>query len=264
MSQLLGYLWDLDIEKKPDWSAGAKSLMACMAFAENAERPEEIDPRKWHRQEWQKRNDCAGHGSTSTGEAAFTHQTGLVIQFSPHYSYRKAQIIDGIRGDNGATISGCVESAMKDGLCPLQYCPYPANYSSPITQEMDERAADYKIGSYGEVHQYDEVIACLISGLGIHWGLGYDFSGPGGNVLDRFSGRGPGHATALLGYSTRKDKRGRNYVWLANSGYPTPGFYEVAPDAVQKALDQPRTVALSMSRLSYPMPAPVRYAPLGD
>lgn len=263
MSQFLGYLWELDNEKRPDWSAKAKSLLPLMAAANNMERPLEIDPRKWHRQEWQKRNDCAGHGSTSTGEAAFTGETGRVIQFSPHYSYRKAQVIDGIRGDNGATISGCVESAMKDGLCPLPYCPYPDTYNSPITKEMDLAAADYKIGSYGECKTYDEIMACFFARMGVHWGLGYDFSGPGGNVLERFSGRGPGHATALLGYSTRKDKRGRNYLWMANSGYPTPGFYEVSPDAVQKALDQPRTVALSMSRLSMPMPAPVRYAPLG-
>jgi hypothetical protein len=264
MGAKTGYLLELDNEKRPDWSAGVKSLVLCMSYAAKAERPAEIDPRRWHRQEWQKRSDCAGHASTSVGEAAFASQTGQVIQFSPHYAYRTAQQVDGIRGDNGATISGCVTAAMKRGLCTLAGCPYPKTYDSPISSEMDRIAADYKIGSYGEPKTYDEVIACILSGMGVHMGCGYDFSGPGGNVLTQFRGRGPGHATAWLGYSPREDKAGRNYIWKANSGYPVPGFYEVSPDAVQRCLDHPSTVALSMSRLSTPAPAGVLYDPLGS
>jgi hypothetical protein len=257
-----GFLIELEQDKRPHWEPQAKSLAACFAFAANNDKPAEIDPRTWCRAEHQARNDCAGHGSTCVTEAAFVNGTGQLIQFSPHYSYREAQREDGITGDNGATISGCLEAAKK-GNCPLELCPYPSSYSSAITPDMRKAAAEYKIGSFGMPHTYDEIVACNVSGMGVHWGLGWDFSGPSQFVLDNVRGNGPGHATALLGYSTRKDSSGRPYLWLANSGYPVPGWYEVSPDAVNKALAHRYTVAIAMSRLTHPEPEPIRYDPLG-
>lgn len=263
MSDFTGLLLDLDNEKRPHWQPLAKSLSSVMAFSANIERPKTIDPRLWHRMEHQKRNDCQGFSSSSVGEAAYTLSTGKVIQFSPHFAYRVSQEIDGIRGDGGSTISGGYEAARRVGLCPLVDCPYPTKYSSAITQVMKAKAAVYKIGSFAVCHDYDEVLACLVAGMGVNWGLGWDFSGPGNNVLTKFSGNGPGHATALLGYSERLDKSGRPYIWLANSGYPVPGWYEVSPDMVNKALGLRRTVAMAMSRLDHPAPTTVAYNPLG-
>ncbi len=258
-----GFLIDLEQDKRPHWEPLAKSLAACFAFAADTEQPAEIDPRTWCRQEIQKRNDCAGHGSSAVCEAAFVNGTGQLRQFSPHYAYREAQRIDGIQGDNGATISGCLEAA-KLGNCPLEVCPYPSSYSSQITLAMRTAAADYQIKSFGITHNYDEDIAVIRSGMGVHWGLGWDFTGPEQFVLTSIVGNGPGHATALLGYSKRLDKSGRPYLWLANSGYPVPGFYEVAPDAVNKAHAHRNTVAIAMSRLTHPEPEPIVYSPLGD
>ena len=258
-----GLLLDLDNEKRPDMLKLAKPLTAMLAYAADNEKPKTIDPRQWHRAERQKRNDCQGFSASSVGEAAYTGSTGRVIQFSPHFCYRTAQEIDGIRGDNGSTISGGYEAAHKYGMCPLDACPYPANYSSAITAEMRSKASAYKIGSFAVCNDYDDVVACLIGGMGVNWGLGWDFSGSEKNVLTKFTGNGVGHATCLLGYSERLDKLGRPYIWLFNSGYPVPGWYEVSADAVNKALAHKRTVAMAMSRLDYPAPEPRTFNPLG-
>ena len=257
-----GYLIELDNDKRSVWEKLAKSLAAVMTYAANTERPKVIDPRIWHRQEVQKRSDCQGFSSSSVGEAAYTNATGQVTQFSPHFSYRVSQEIDGIKGDKGSTISGGYEAANRFGLCPLVDCPYPTSYSSAITPAMKAKALSYRIGSFAVCKTYTEVMACLIGGMGVNVGLGWSFSGPSQFVLTSLSGNGPGHATGWLGHSERLDKLGRPYIWCANSGFPIPGWYEISPDAVSKALDHKYTVALAMSRLSHPEPEPILYSPL--
>jgi hypothetical protein len=263
LNNFTGLLLDLDNEKRPDWEPLAKDITACMTFAANAERPKSIDPRKWYPQYNQKRNDCEGHAAAASSAGAYVVERGEVLLFSPHFAYRTAQEQDGIRGDSGATISGGAKAAMEVGNCPLKACPYPANYSSAITAAMRALAAKYRIKSYGVVKSYDEAFAVILSGLVVNWGLGWDFSGPSSFVLTKFSGRGPGHATALAGYSERVDSKGRNYLWCVNSGWPVPGFYEISPGAVEKALSTSRTVALTHSTMLSPQPAPRVFNPLG-
>lgn len=263
MSKYTGLLLDLDNEKRPDWEPLAKPLAACMTFAANAERPESIDPRKWYPGLVQKRNDCEGFAASCSSAGAYVVENGEVMIFSAHYAYRTAQEVDNIRGDSGSTISGGAYAAKTGGSCPLKLCPYPMNYSSAITPAMRAAAAKYKIKSYGVVKDYDEAFAVILSGLVINWGLGWDFSGPSRYVMTKFSGQGPGHATALAGYSERTDSKGRNYLYCVNSGYPIPGVYEISPDAVNKALSLSRTVALTHSTMDAPQPPPRLYNPLG-
>lgn len=263
MSNFTGLLLDLDNDLRDVWEPLAKNIVACTTYAANVDRPSQIDPRLWYRKFIQKRNDCQGFASACSSAGAYVVENGEVLLFSGHFAYRTAQEIDGIRTDSGSTISGGAKAAMTVGACPLAACPYPANYNSAITPAMRALAAKYRIKSYGLVKTYDEAFAVILSGLVINWGLGWDFSGPSQFVMTKFSGRGPGHATALAGYSERVDPSGRNYLWCVNSGWPVPGFYEVSPDAVDRALSTSRTVALTYSTMDAPQPPTRLYNPLG-
>ncbi len=266
MNTFTGWLAEIDHERLPSLEAMSMPTSEIVLFGAENELPEEIDCRAWYRPERQARNDCGGFSNSAVGEAAFVIATGQVLQFSPHFCYREAQRIDGITGDRGSTISGGLEAAKLVGYCLEALCPYPSRYDVQVTAEQRKAAEEYRVSGHAVIRRYEEAFNWLATGQGaVNWGIAWRFS-PGENsfVLDRFHGGGPGHATALAGYSKRKDRSGRNYLLLVNSGYPVPGVYEVAPDAIQQALDDRYTVALGVSQLSVPRVESIGYRLFGS
>lgn len=261
--QFSGWLWERDLEFRDEMYRGGAPLSELLTYAGSAQAPAEIDPRKWHRQERQARNDCQGHSVSSVCESAFVAAVGRVIQFSPHWHYITSQNIDGYKTDGGSTISGGLKAAQKWGCCPLEVCPYPSRYSRTLSQAMYDAAAPYKIGSYAPMRSYADVFAWLVSGQGgINVGCGWGWFGTG-SVMHTWRFANAMHATAWLGYSPRTDQQGRHYIWEANSGYPSPGYRELSPDGIDRCLADKYTVAIGMSRLSVPTPTPLLFNPLG-
>lgn len=266
-----GWIREMDLARRAELEATAMDDAVVRRFCgENENLPDVIDPREWCRKETQARSDCAGFAHTAAAESTYVLATGRLIQFSQHFAYREAQRLDGIRGDNGSTISGHLRVGREIGCCPYDACPYPGSYNSPITDAMRQAASPYKIGGHIYARSYDQVKQWIQTAQGgLHWGLGWRWQPLGGSgansfVLERFLGRGPGHATALLGLSERKDRSGRPYIWLWNSGYPVPGWYEVSPDAIEGACQTQDTVTIGYSKLSTPAPKRFEYSALGD
>jgi hypothetical protein len=250
-----GYRQDLENKAK---LISTSSRMPALTFAA----PKEIDPRPWHKIENQgPMGSCQGHALASVVEYAYHIATGEVIQLSCMWCYIETQRIDGLIGsDRGSTIDGGRRLSEEKGVCELSVFPYPnpIRYSTQVPQGAAENASKYKIRSHVMCNSYQDVFQFLASGaggveLGIMWN---DSMYPKNGVVERYrGGGGGGHAIAFLGYSSRKDSNGRNYLWLANShsdSYGVNGYVEVAPQAVDDMFGSQWTVMIGLSDLSVP------------
>lgn len=184
-----------------------------------------IDARKWMRTENQGQvGRCAGYSQATTGECLFRIKTGEIIQFNGHYSYLRAQKIDGLLGrDQGSTIHGECEAQKKWGTCPIDWdgdgrddYPPPDHYTTDIPQGADEKAAEYLLGYYSILHNRSELTDFMRSGqgavtVGARWGnWGPDSRG----VCDSFTGGRGGHAWCILDWD---DTLYGGVHWMLNS-----------------------------------------------
>jgi hypothetical protein len=139
--------------------------------------------------------------------------------------------------------------------------PNPVRYNWRLPDEAVKAAEPFKIRSHMVCKSYEDVFRFLSSGqggveIGISWG-GMRPNSEG--VIESFSPGGGGHAVCFLGYSTRKDSQGRNYLWLANSWSESWGYHgwaEVAPTAVDQMVRHRDTVMIGLSDLSTPVVRP--------
>lgn len=153
-------------------------------------------------------NSCAGFGCTNAGEVGFYLQTGTWRQFNPHWTYRRGQEFSGIRGDNGATIHGVVESAKKNGFLPEDIendgkaeFPFPRDqYSFQYPASASQLAKERTVGYSVELRSWQACVNFLQGGQGA-----IVIGGPWGNwrpdargICRRFAGGGGGHARAYI------------------------------------------------------------------
>jgi len=149
-------------------------------------------------------NSCAGFGVAHAAATAFYFATGYWREFNPHWSYRRGQEIDGIRGDNGATIHGVVTAAMRSGLLPddiendgKKEFPYPRdNYGFQYPASATTLAAERKIGYMANLTSWEAMFNFIVARqgaivIGGPWGNWRP--GPGG-VCNSFVDGGGGHA----------------------------------------------------------------------
>lgn len=226
--------------------------------------PEEVDPRAWMRHDKQKdMSSCQGFSLTNCGENLYciaTQSKQPSQQFSQLFAYLESQRIDGLLGsDRGSTISGGLKVAETIGFLSLDalpyLTPYPRNARSLITSEMRQAAGAFKVGSHSWLESYEAIFNYLASGCGsVHTGTVWNNSFYAANgVLERISlVNGGGHATAWLGYSKRKDKQGRNYLWRLNSH--NDSWTEIAPSVVDALCSHQYTSIVGISDLTTPGP----------
>lgn len=206
--------------------------------------PASFDPRTILRVEDQgQMNSCTGHGGSSGLEACIyidTAGTVTDVQMSRMFAYVAAQKQSGIKGDNGATITGLVESFKRVGCCREETLPYTGRYSNRLTQEQIDEAGKYRIVNHSYMKTYAESFDWMSRGMGpivigITWF--YRLANTSG-VITTDDLRGPsmgGHCVLLWGWSERQDNDGRNYIWLLNShgvGWGLRGWAEVHPDVI--------------------------------
>lgn len=238
--------------------------------------PEEIDPRPLMRHDKQfNMGSCQGFSLTNCGEYLLALPYGSVSkerQFSQLFAYLESQRIDGLLGrDAGSTIAGGLKVASQVGYLPeseLPYrTPYPSNARTLITDAMRKLAEPFRIRSHTWLESYDAIFQYLASGSGaVHTGTLWNDSFYASNgVLESISLRnGGGHATAWLGYSKRKDSKGRNYIWRLNSH--NDSWTEIAPSIIDALCKHSYTSIVGISDLSTPGPRKmdwIKERPLG-
>lgn len=75
-----------------------------------------------------QQGSCTGHAGTSVLEVLNYIKTKAWEQFCRQWLYIQGQKIDGIRGDQGATIEGVVKAMQKVGICREELSPYNGQY----------------------------------------------------------------------------------------------------------------------------------------
>lgn len=225
--------------------------------------PEEVDPRPWFRVENQRQQGaCQGFSLSNQGEYAYMQAVGEQIQFAPQFCYIRTQIKDGIQGDRGSTIEGGEWVAKNIGFATeLVWGPYTGLYSARPTsgrtmEECLQEAAGRKIVTSADIESQGDGFVWMSSGLGsIHIGITWNKScTPINGVIETYDyvTQGGGHSVSFLGYSKRKDKKGRNYWWMLNSwgtSWGNKGWAEVSPTAVEQMLRGRWTVMRGMTDL---------------
>lgn len=165
---------------------------------------------------------CAGHSLTTNIEYIYALATGgQSIQLSRAMAYYETQRIDGIRGDNGSTISGGVKLAKSIGVCREELWPYRAVYDNRRPQNFEAvkaDAANYRIARDVRLKNYDQIRAWLGSGQGgAHTGFPWSRSYEAAVVEQGNRHVVGGHSEAWICLSNRKDGSGRPYVWAIGS-----------------------------------------------
>jgi len=139
-------------------------------------------PSEWLNIEHQgSMGSCQGHALSSCVEVSYYFETGEEIQLSRMYGYIKSQLIDGIRGDRGSTISAGGKVATKHGLPPESAWPYTGRYTQRIPSEAESAAEQHKVVQAVRLESYEEVMEFIRAGLGaINIGVRW---GPGGHAV---------------------------------------------------------------------------------
>lgn len=253
MSEFTGLIHSIGNAIEVNEMASDRYLVVCGS----AELPPELDPRPWHRIENQGPvNSCSGFALSSVGELCYRVAAGQVRQFSPMWSYLRAQLVGNLFGrDGGATISGAVRAAQNDGFCPLEVFPYPQppRYTTQIPAAAAEAASPFKIRGVGKIEGADNARTWLGTNQGgVLFALPWPLVVVNG-ICDSFTGYGNGfHAVAGLGY----DQAGN--IWIGNSHstqWGDAGWFRLTPRAMDGLLRRvPGAVAVGLSDLTTPGP----------
>lgn len=254
--------YDPTLERRDEIANSSTPMMFTMR---DFQAPDEVDPRPLMRHDKQfNMGSCQGFSLTNCGEYLWALPYGSVSkdrQFSQLFAYLESQRFDRLIGkDEGSTISGGVKVAKEIGYLPeseLPYrTPYPSNSRVLITDAMRKLAEPFRIRSHTWLESYEAIFQYLASGSGaVHTGTAWNDSFYSANgVLEsvRFGTRDGGHATAWLGYSKRKDSRGRNYIWRLNSH--NDSWTEIAPSVIDALCRHSYTSIVGISDLSTPGP----------
>ena len=267
--------YPIELENRDSIIAGSIDLAFTMR---DYQAPDEMDPRPYMRHDKQgNMGSCQGFSLANCCEYLWAIIFGSVSddrQLSTLYCYLESQRVGpgNLFGlDRGSTIDSGIKVAYA-GLLPesdLPYrTPYPANARSIVTDAMRTKAAAMKIRSHTWLDSYDAIFRYLSSGSGsVHTGTNWNNSFYASNgVLESVSlGRADGgHATAWLGYSRRKDSKGRNYIWRLNSH--NDAWTELSPSVVDQLAKHPNSSIVGISDLATPeprVPSWMKARPLG-
>lgn len=175
-------------------------------------------------------HNCQGHALSSVCEIAYYNASkGDIIQLSRWFAYVGTQKIDGIRGDQGSTISGGASLAKQYGICPEEVYPYPRRYTYEITQAQYDAAKPYRLKTARRMETVDDVRKWLDGGLG------------GINIGVRWGGGG--HAVAII------ETEGSGFR-LANSwgtSWGDRGFFSWSEREMSQKLREGYTVAIGLT-----------------
>ena len=190
---------------------------------------------------------CVGNSGTSCVESCFFLATGRKVQLSRAAGYYLSQREDGIRGDNGATLSGFRRVATNHGLPLESDWPYPGRYNPAQPAGIE---FPFKAQSTTPIKSVDEFDAWIRRGLPVHAGFGWNSSCEK-PVVDRYRAGGGGHAVMFWQMS------GDNYRMLNSWGkWQRQGWNEWSSKAIDDLLRDRWTVFIGYAPdgMSFPKP----------
>lgn len=209
---------------------------------------------------------CGGHaGAHGAAGLNWICSAGDSVQrFSRMFLYLMAQKLDGLLGrDQGCTISGLVKAMKTYGVCLEKDFQYPARYHTNVPQSALKAASGHKLIEHVKFRNYEEVFHFMsrkhgvVLG-GIPWTTGWDQCNGVAERSNVLSGRERGgHAQAWLGYSNRRDRSGRKYLWQANSHgdrWANGGWCETSPDLLQMYIDDRNSEIIGIRLFDVVMP----------
>jgi hypothetical protein len=215
--------------------------------------------KKIREDQW-RMNSCAGFGAAHAAAVGFWLQTGVWRQFNPHWTYRRGQELDGIRGDNGATIWGVTQAMKAAGLLPediendgKKEFPFPRDqYDFKYPASATTIAKERRIGYTAELKSAAAIFNFLEAGqgavvIGGPWG---NWSPDRSGICSQFRGGGGGHARA---YIDRKTLNGRRHAIEINShfeSYGDRGFAYHTESFIDQQCADRNFVAIGVSDLS--------------
>jgi hypothetical protein len=142
---------------------------------------EVIKPSTWLKIEDQNGfGSCQGNALSTAVEIAYWLATGGdIVQLSRWFAYVATQKeYDGIRGDQGSTISGGARLADEIGICPEDLLPYPSGrYNQNYTAAHKAAGAPFRLHTFRVMETVADVRNWLDAGLGaisigVRWGRG--------------------------------------------------------------------------------------------
>lgn len=215
---------------------------------------------------------CRGQSGSAAAETCNIIASGdRTLQFSAQYLYIETQKLDGIRGDNGATIQNGI-TVLERGICPEEFWPYPnpVHYqtSPPVhtLAECQEAAKQFRIRKHYDLRDYEAARTFLASNQGpIDSGILWteSMADSAGETIEEYSGRKiGGHATLMARLSRRKDRSGRPYIGLLNSWgkrWGKLGWKDCSPTAWNQFSRDRNNVLIGVSDMEIPMPRPWNY-----
>lgn len=248
----LGYRFDL--ENKPELEAkGTDSKMLLKAFKDafptfNLQaNPVDV----FDILDQQMQGACAGHALAAVFSVCYYLATRRREAFSRGGAYYLAQQKDGIRGDQGSTLSACRWVATEHGLCLEKDWPYPPRYNPTKPAGIQ---FPYKLKVSKPMKTLQEVMDWLEAGLPVQIGLPWD-SYAEKEIVDNFSPSrdSGGHSTTFW------LKTGENVNNLNSWGqrWNGDGVHKWTPKSIEQALRHEWTVMIGYSpdEMSFPNPS---------
>jgi len=196
---------------------------------------------------------CQGHALAMVFSICFFLATGRREAFSRAAGYYLSQRKDGIRGDQGSTLSGGQWVATQNGICLEKEWPYPSRYDPSEPSGINYR---FKLKTTRPMRTVKEVTDWIDSGLPVQIGLAWNDS-CSHEVVDRWVPGGGGHSTCF--WQRAKSGNVRNINSWGKS-WSTDGIHEWTEGSISRALSHQWTVMIGYSpdEMSFPEYGPLQ------
>lgn len=195
---------------------------------------------------------CQGHALAQVFSICYFLATGRKAAFSRAAAYYLSQQKDGIRGDQGSTLSGGQWVATQHGLCLESDWPYPSRYN-PTQPASAANKFLFKLQTTKPFRDLNSMLDWLEQGLPIQTGLTWNDT-CNEEIVDRYSNRsGGGHSTVFWQRTASSNVKNINSWGASWSG---DGCHEWTLKSIETALAGRWTVFIGYAPagMEYPVP----------
>ena len=195
---------------------------------------------------------CQGHALATVFQICYFLATGRKASFSRAAGYYLSQKKDGIRGDQGSTLSAGQWVATQHGLCLESDWPYPSRYN-PQQPASAANKFLFKLQTTKPFKDLQSMLDWLEQGLPIQTGLTWNDS-CNEEIVDRYNGRsGGGHSTVFW---QRRPSQNVVNINSWGAGWSGDGCHEWTPKSIETALAGRWTVFIGYAPagMEYPVP----------
>lgn len=179
-------------------------------------------------------SSCTGFGGTTVTECSRIRHDGVKLNLSQMFTYTRAQSYSNLLGsDQGASIDGVRKTLTQDGVVPQEAYKFTGKYYLPDRNEWPvllAKARECVVPNTSQINNYDDCLNFTRSYGAVVIGSRFlQFMAESNKEV--FDGWGAGdvgmHCYAIVGWSKRRAKDGRRFMYVANS-WPSWGRNGVA------------------------------------